>query len=57
MTLLRVTSWQVNGARSTGPRSLTSTISASSHGAVKSRARMKAMRVIGEAFVRGQRGA
>src|SRR5437868_7696055 len=46
MLLLRVMSRQSNGLRSTGPRSFTSTISASCQGAVKSKARMKARRVI-----------
>ena len=62
MTLLLVMSLQVNGLRSTAPRSFTSTISASSQGAVKSKARMKANRVMafctgkGARILRLQRG-
>src|SRR6266511_5818847 len=52
MMLLRVTSWQVKALRSTRPRSLTSMVSASCQLAVKSRARMKARRVM--AFCTGK---
>src|SRR6476620_6449613 len=46
MRLLRVMSRQSNDLRSTVPRSLTSTVSASAHGAVRRKARMKAIRIM-----------